>query len=89
MKKYSDYQKDKNNEELTNNETMLVEWTRYKIIVPTKKDKQEIMEAFKHFHDEGYDSDFISCNQLAHEYLNGDNILVNEKVFNLLNSKRK
>jgi hypothetical protein len=89
MKKYSDYQKDKNKDELTNEEMKLVEWTRYKIIVPTKKDKEELMESFKHFHDEGYDSDFISCNQLAHEYLNGDNIIVNEKVFNILNPKQK
>jgi hypothetical protein len=89
MKKYSDYQKDKSKDELTNEEMKLVEWTRYKIIVPTKKDKEELMESFKHFHDEGYDSDFISCNQLAHEYLNGDNIIVSEKVFNILNSKQK
>jgi uncharacterized protein YktA (UPF0223 family) len=84
-----DYQKDKNKEELTDDEMKLVEWTRYKIIVPTKKDKKEIMEAFEHFHNEGYDSDFISCNQLAHEYLNGDNILVSEKVFNMLNKDGK
>jgi hypothetical protein len=89
MKKYSDYQKDKSKDELTNEEMKLVEWTRYKIIVPTKKDKEELMESFEHFHDEGYDSDFVSCNQLAHEYLNGDNIIVSEKVFNILNSKQK
>lgn len=89
MNKYSDYQKDKNKIELTNDEMKLVEWTRYKIVVPTENDKQEIMEAFNHFHDEGYNSDFITCNQLAHEYLNGDNILVSEKIFNSLNSKQK
>jgi len=85
MKKYSDYQKDKNKDELTDDEWKLVEWTKYKIIVPTIRDKQEIMESFKYFHDEGYDPDFISCNQLVHEYLNGDNIIVDEKAFNILN----
>ena len=87
MRKYSDYQKNKQIEELTDQEMGQVEWTRYKIIVPTKRDKQELMDAFKHFHNEGFDSDLIACNQLAHEYLNGDNILVSEKVFNLINSK--
>lgn len=85
MKKYSDYQKDKNKKELTNDEMKLVEWTKYKIIVPTKEDKEELIQFFKYFHDEGYNSDFIVCNQLAHEYINGDNILVNKNIFNSLN----
>jgi hypothetical protein len=88
MRKYSDYKKDKNKDGLTDDEFKLVDWTKYKIIVPTKKDKEELMEAFHHFHDEGYDSDLITCNGLAHEYLNGNNILVNEKVFNLLQNKK-
>jgi hypothetical protein len=41
-------------------------------------DKKELMESFKHFHDEGYNSDFITCNQLAHEYSEGINIIVDE-----------
>lgn len=88
MRKYSDYQKDENKEGLTDDEMKLVEWTKFKIVVPTGKDKLELMRAFKHFHDEGYDSDFIVCNQLAHEYLKGDNILVNQKAFDLLNAKK-
>jgi hypothetical protein len=87
MKKYRDYQKDKSKPYLTDGERKLVEWTKYKIVVPTEKDKEELMEAFKHFHDEGFDSDFIPCNQLAHEYSEeGNNIIVDEDVFNKLNS---
>jgi hypothetical protein len=30
-----------------------VEWANYKIIVPTETDRQEVMDALEHFHDEG------------------------------------
>jgi hypothetical protein len=38
---------------MADGEMKLVEWARYKIIVPTEKDKEELMESFKHFHDGG------------------------------------
>lgn len=88
MKKYSDYQKDKNKQYLTNEEVKLVKWTKFKIVVPSLGDKQEIIDSFKEFHDNGYDPDLVTPNQLAHEYLNGENILVNEKIFELLDSKK-
>lgn len=37
MKKYQDY-----------SDTKSVNWTKYKIIVPTEKDKKELEEAFEH-----------------------------------------
>jgi len=52
MKKYSDYSKT-NNDELTSDEISSIVWTKFKIIVPTEQDKQEIVDAFRHFHDEG------------------------------------
>lgn len=58
-----------------------IPWTKFKIIVPTQEDKQELMDSFEHFHDEGYDPELITPNQLAHEYINGSNIEVNPKLF--------
>ena len=71
MKKYEDFKND-------------IDFTKYKIIVPTNKDKKDLMEAFEHIHYSDIDTDFVTVNQLAHEYLNGDSILVNQKIFNLL-----
>jgi len=80
MKKYSDYS-DGEERDLTAEELKNVKWTNYKIIVPTEEDKDAVMEAFQHFHYEGYDSDFIVANQLAHEYLEGSNIIVDPDYF--------
>lgn len=88
MKRYSDYQKDKNSEEITKEELKLVDWTKYKIIVPSKKDKKQLIDAFKHFHDSDIDTEFITVSQLSHEYLNGDNIIVSQKAFDLIDSKK-
>lgn len=80
MRKYKDYPNIKD-----------VEWTKYKIVVPTEKDRQELMEAFEHFHNSDIDTDNIAVNQLAHEYLDGEriegahnNIIVNKKLFDKL-----
>jgi hypothetical protein len=54
-------------------------FTRYKIIVETEQDKQELKEAFKHIHDSrDIDNSYVIINQLMHEYLvdGSDNILV-------------
>ena len=56
MKRYEDY---KNGES---------SWTKYKIIVPTEEDRQELMEAFEHIHYSDIDTENIVVNQLAHEY---------------------
>ena len=46
-----------------------VDWTKYVIVVPTEKDREQLMEAFEHIHYSDIDTDFVAVNQLAHEYL--------------------
>lgn len=93
MKTYGDYQKDKTALYPTDEEMKLIEWTKYKIVVPTEADKQELMDAFEHFHYSDIDTEYITVNQLAHEYLTEErepgsrnNIIVNEVIYNLLNT---
>jgi len=73
-----------------------VDWTKYVIIVPTEKDRQELMAAFEHIHYSDIDTDFVAVNQLAHEYLDEtrnkgsiNNIVVDEELYNQGQSKRK
>lgn len=94
MKKYSDYQKDKSKNDLTKEELNKIPWTKYKIIVPTKKDKKELEMAFEHIHYSDIDTDNIIVNQLAHEYLNDDiiegtynNIIVDANLFKTIENK--
>lgn len=67
-----------------------IEYTNFKIVVPTEEDRQEIMEAFNHIHFSDIDTDFITVNQLAHEYLpmhfdkNKPNSEGNPKYFNII-----
>jgi len=66
-----------------------VEWTKFKIIVPTEEDKQELMEAFHHMHDADIDTDYIAVNQLAHQYLSDEDggnsiIVVSKKLYKRL-----
>ena len=67
-----------------------INWTKYKIIVPTEEDKKSLEEAFEHFHNSDVDSNFVPVNQLIHEYLTpertGDlrtknNIVVNKELY--------
>ena len=65
-------------------------FTKFKIIVPTERDKKEIVEACEHLHDaKGVDTDFVTVNQLVHEYEHGDknnthsNIIVNPSLYKL------
>ena len=71
-----------------------IKWTKYKIIVPSEEDRQELMEAFKHIHYSDVDSNYVSVNQLIHEYLDEEvspeyhnNIIVDEELFNKINNK--
>lgn len=82
MKKYDDYEEGK------------WDWTKYKIIVPTEEDRQELMEAFEHFHyGSDTDTDNIVVNQLIHEYLDEErmegaknNIIVDPDLYEKLDS---
>lgn len=91
MKKYDDYKSDKSRRDLTKEELNKIDWTRYKIIVPSEKDRNDLIDAFKHIHDSHIDTDFVTVNQLAHEYLNDEiaegtsnNIIVDSELFKSL-----
>ena len=84
MKKYDDYKSDKNSEDLSKEDLKKVEFTKYVIIVPTIEDKNELIEAFEHIHYSDIDTDYIAVNQLAHEYSDENNIIVDEISYNLL-----
>ena len=79
MKKYSDY---------PDNEWS---WVKYKIIVPTEEDRQELMKGFEHIHYSDVDTENIVVNQLIHEYLDEErmegeknNIIVDSVLYNKL-----
>ncbi len=85
MRRYEDYQQDKDKPCLNQDEIKNVEWTKYKIVVPTDSDKEELLSAFKHFHDSvDIDTDYIAVNQVAHEYITGNNIIVDQELYNKL-----
>lgn len=69
MIRYEDYKKDKSRLDLTKEELESIPWTKYKILVPTERDRIEVLEALKHFHNSDIDTDFVTVNQLSHEYL--------------------
>ena len=79
MKKYSDYPENEK------------PWTKYKIVVPTEEDRQELMKGFEHFHYSDVDTENIVINQLIHEYLDEErmegaknNIIVDLVLYNKL-----
>lgn len=91
MKNYNDFKSDKNSEYLSNEDLAKVKWTKYKILCPTEEDRQELMEAFRHIHYSDINTDFITVNQLAHEYLDEtegedyrNNIIVNKDIYEKL-----
>lgn len=95
LKKYDDFKLDKSSEYLTKDEISNVSWTKYKIIVPTHQDKKELEEAFRHIHYSDIDTDYVTVNQLAHEYLNqseGDayfnNIIVDEELYKKIGNRK-
>lgn len=74
-----------------------IQWTKYKIVVPTEEDKKELEEALEHLHYTDCDTDYVAVNQLIHEYLTpevtGDpksknNIIVDEELYNKLNQDK-
>ena len=69
-------------------------FTKFKIVVPTVKDRTEIMEAFRYLHNCDIDTGFVTVNQLTHEYEHHDesdkysNIIVDSKLYaNLARAK--
>ena len=85
MKRYQDYSKNPKADDLTEAELKKIRWTKFKIIVPTQRDKKELLEAFKHIHDSSIDLDFITVNQLAHAYHKEDKVIkVDRELFDSL-----
>jgi hypothetical protein len=85
MKRYQDFkEKDSKEEELSKEEIGKVKWTKYKIIVPTEEDKKEVLEALEHMHYSDIDTDYVTVNQMAHEYLDGNNVIVDKILYNKL-----
>ncbi len=71
-----------------------VKFTKFKIVVPTKKDKEQLQAAFEYLHNRDIDTDFIAVNQVVHEYDYGepskpDNIIIDKNIFNSLNTNEK
>ena len=69
-------------------------WTKYKIVVPTIEDKKEIQAAMEYFHDcKETDTEFVTVCQLVHEYETGDeidgysNIVVDDDLYHRLLQK--
>lgn len=65
-----------------------VDFIKYKIVVPTERDKQQIMEAMRFLHNvDQEEHDFIAVNQLYHEYSHYDssdehsNIVVDKELY--------
>lgn len=95
MKRYEDFKSaDNKTGYLTKEELQNVKWAKYKIVVPTLEDKEELEKAFEHIHYSDIDTDIIAVNQLAHEYLTEEitglpqtknNIIVDEELYNRLN----
>jgi hypothetical protein len=81
MKRYEDYKKDPEAAFLSEDELKRIPWTRYRIIVPTEEDKQELLSAFEHIHYSDIDTGFVTVNQLVHEYLGDRNIIVDKELF--------
>lgn len=68
-----------------------INWTKYKIVVPTEEDKKELEEAFEHLHHTDCDTNYVTVNQLIHEYLTPEisgnpktknNIIVDKDLYN-------
>ncbi len=72
-----------------------VKFTKFKIVVPTKKDKEQLQAAFEYLHNQwDIDTDFIAVNQVVHEYDHDDprepdNIIVDKDLYNSLNTNEK
>ena len=69
-----------------------IPFTKFCIVVPTEEDKKELQAAFEYFHDNRLiDTDFITVNQLAHQYLEPPDgnpfILVDEDEFRRLEQR--
>jgi len=74
------------------NDVDSIKFFEYTIVVPTKQDREELLETSRYLHDlRCIDTDYIAVNQLVHEYehktLNvHSNIIVDKELYKKLNS---
>ena len=67
-----------------------VKFIKFKIVVPTQKDKEQLQAAFEYLHNQwNIDTDFIAVNQVIHEYDQDDpripdNIIVDKSLYKQL-----
>ena len=65
-------------------------FTKYIIICPTEQDKVDLMEAFKLIHDSrDIVNDFVTVNQLMHEYQPTTDIVVSKDAYEVLLTMKK
>lgn len=71
-----------------------VKWTEFLILVPTDADKAEVQAAMEYLHNRrDLDTDFITVNQMVHQYEHGDEsdkyglVRVDAKEFKRLKKK--
>jgi|GEM_PF-3578759 len=86
MKRYEDYGINGIHGDITK-----VKFTEFKIVVPTEEARQEIMAALEYLHNlKEVDMDFITVNQLVHQYEHNDNsdkysnVIVNSDAYHEL-----
>lgn len=72
-------QKNKYNilEKYDNNDPKVISIT--KIIVPTERDKQQLLKAIEYLHDQNVDTDYYAVNTLVHLYEHSDRIEVDNE----------
>ncbi len=77
-------------EQYNDKETEDINWTKFKIVVPTEKDKKDLQEAFEHIHYSDIDTNNVPVNQLAHLYLDeaAYMIVVDKDLYNSLDLKK-
>lgn len=92
--KESRFDSERMNDELNDEELSNIDWTKFKIVVPTLKDKKELEESLHYLHNMNIDTNFITINQVVHRYLNEDegyvnNIIVDGDLYNHLPEYKK
>lgn len=80
LKKYKDFGITMKSTDFTK-----VKWTRFIIVVPSEADRKELQAAFEYLHDRrDIDTEFVTVNQIVHEYDYGGEftrIMVDPKLY--------
>lgn len=86
MKKYKDFGYNSFKDSITK-----IKFTKFAIIVPSKKDKEEIQSCMEYLHNmKELDTEFVIVNQVVHEYNTGEDfsrIVVDKELYKKLKMK--